>query len=358
MLIRYIAKYRHILTAIVAILFVGGMVYIGVRTNQMKNISINSHVYSGKAMGTAVKKTIYTETEEQSEIVNRTIDNCLDEFEEQISVRITDSEVSKCNRNYAVDGIYPLSDNILDYLRQEIQIWEETDGALSPCIRPVSDLWGIEDGGTEVPDDQLLQNTLQDTNVDDLELVDNGIIFHAEGMAIDFGAVGKGAACDEVRDLLADMQIEGAVVSIGGSILVYGDKGDGKEWHIGIQNPRAEEGKVLGVIDLGSNLIVSTSGDYEKYFEADGKRYHHIFDPATGYPADSGLISVSIISDSGFLSDALSTACFVMGLEEGMAYAEEKGVDAVFVTADKKVYITKGIKKKFRLMAEEYELEN
>lgn len=357
MLIRYIAKYRHILTAIVAILFLGGMVYFGVKTSRMKNISINADVYSGNALGTAVKKTLYAETTAQSEEVNSIINDCLKEFEQQMSVRIADSEVAKCNRGYATGGVYPLSSNILDYLEQEMQICEETNGALSPCIRPISNLWGIEDGETEIPDDQSIQDALQNTNVDDLELVDSGIIFHKAGMAIDFGAVGKGAACDEVRKLLAETQIKGAVISIGGSVLIYGDKGDGKEWHIGIQDPRAEEGEVLGVVDLVGNQIVSTSGDYEKYFESDGKRYHHIFDPATGYPADSGLISVTIISDNGFLSDALSTACFVMGLENGMTYAEEKGVEAVFVTSDKKVYITQGIKKKFRLMTEEYGLE-
>lgn len=357
MLIKYIAKYRHIITAIVAILFLGSMVYFGIKTSQIKNIPVDSDVYSGKAMGTAVKKTIYSETKELNEEANILINSRLKEFENQISVRVIDSEVDRCNRNYAAGGVFQLSDNILDYLKQEMQICEETNGAFSPCIRPVSSLWGIEDGDTDVPMDEQIQSALQHSNPEDMEITEDGIIFHESGMAFDFGAVGKGAACDEVAKTLEQAKVQGAVISIGGSVLAYGDKGDGKEWHIGIQDPRAEEGEVFGVVDVNGNQVISTSGDYEKYFEKGGKRYHHIFDPATGYPADSGLISVTIISESGFMSDALSTACFVMGLEDGMDYAQKKGVEAVFVTTEKKVYVTPGIQKKFRLKAENYELE-
>lgn len=155
---------------------------------------------------------------------------------------------------------------------------------------------------------------------------------------------------------LWEKEIRGAVISVGGSIAVYGSKGNGKEWHIGIQDPRGEEGDILGVVDLSGSKMIATSGDYEKFFEADGKRYHHILDPATGYPADNDLISVTVISDSGFLSDALSTACFVMGLEKGMDYVDKKEVDAIFVTKNKEVYVTKNIKKSFRLQADDYKL--
>lgn len=151
--------------------------------------------------------------------------------------------------------------------------------------------------------------------------------------------------------------IQGAVISVGGSILVYGDKGNGHGWNIAIQDPRGATGDVLGVIYLDGEAMISTSGDYEKYFEIDGKRYHHIFDPNTGYPADNGLISVTVVCDNGMLSDVLSTACFVMGLEDGMEYAKTKGVEAIFVTDEKKVYVTDGLKKTFQLRADAYTLE-
>lgn len=355
-MIKYIAKHRHMITAFVVILLLGGMIYFGAKVNRLKDVHLQKGSYTGSAMGTVVKKSIYVDNTSQSQQINRQIDECLTELEEQISVRVTDSAVSKCNANYVAGDVFAISPNILEYLGQEIQISKETGGAYSPCIRPLASLWGIEDGNTLIPDDEVIKETLEAVNVDNVEITDNGVILHAENMSIDFGASGKGIACDEVAKLLAGSDIQGAVIAIGGSILVYGDKGDGRNWHVGIQDPRAETGEVLGILEVEGGKVVSTSGDYEKYFEQDGKRYHHILDPHTGYPAESGLISVTIISDSGFLSDTMSTACFVMGLEDGMAYAEEKGVEAVFITEEKEVHVTSGIKKWFRLQTNDYDL--
>lgn len=354
---RFIAKYRHVITSIIVIICIGALIFLGVQLQNLNNLDVSVDTFTGIAMGTAVKKNIYSDSTMKSEEVSKEIDTCLQELEEQISVRVTDSEVFLCNHNYAVDGVYRLSDNLVDYLNREMEIYEETDGAFSPCIRPLADLWGIEDGKNEIPEDTLIEEMRQKTDASKLEIADNGIIFHEDNMAIDFGATGKGIACDQIAEKLEENNVQGAVISVGGSIVVYGSKGDGKEWHIGIQDPRGEEGSVFGTIDFSGNKMIATSGDYEKYFELDGKRYHHILDPSTGYPVDNGLISVTIISDSGFLSDALSTACFIMGLEDGMAYAEKKGVDAVFVTEDKKVYITDGLKKTFRIQSGGYKLE-
>lgn len=353
---RFIVKHRHIITAVIVILFLGVLVYLGTRLQNLKKEDVTADTFAGTAMGTAVKKTIYSDNPVRSEEVSKEIDTCLKELENQISVRVSGSEVNLCNRNYAVDGVYELSDNLIGYLKQEMDIYKETDGAFSPCIRPLADLWGIEDGKAEVPDDTRIQDTLGKTDASKIEITDNGIIFHKGNMAIDFGASGKGIACDQITEVLQENGVDGAVISVGGSIAVYGSKGNGKDWHIGIRDPRGDEDEVLGVVDFSGSKMISTSGDYEKYFESGAKRYHHILDPATGYPADNDLMSVTVISANGFLSDALSTACFVMGLEKGMDYAEEKGVDAVFVTKDKKVYVTKNLKKSFHIKADDYKL--
>lgn len=357
MLKYYIRKYHRVITIVVAVLLFVSMAYYGIQANKLRGTKAQSKDYAGNAMGTAVKKTLYMDDMEAADEVNRAINKLLTELEAQISVRIPESEVAGLNRNYAVDGIYHVSENIVDYLEQELIIYKETDGAFSPCIRPLSVLWGIEDGNDVVPSAEAVQSVLPNIDGSLIETVgEDGITLHAENMAIDFGAIGKGIACDQVEVLLGDSDVRGAVVSIGGSILAYGDKGDGKDWHIAIQDPRKQEGSVLGILDVKGGTKISTSGDYEKYFEQDGKRYHHIFDPATGYPAESGLISVTIISDNGLLSDAMSTACFVMGLQKGMEYVEEKGVEAVFVTTDKKVYVSSGIKKRFRLQAKDFKM--
>ena len=151
----------------------------------------------------------------------------------------------------------------------------------------------------------------------------------SEGTLLDFGAIGKGFACDLIHTYLQETDINGAVISVGGSIVAFGDynkKGD--KWRIAITHPRKAD-EYLGVISLDEGFV-STSGDYERYFEKDGKRYHHIFDAETGYPSESGLVSVTVVCDNGLLSDALSTACFVLGKDEGMKLAEKYGASAVF----------------------------
>ncbi len=354
---RFYRQHRQVFIVLFVLACMAAIVYVGVTTKRDLNNHVISRTYAGQAMGTAVKKTLFGGDDAALDKANKEVDQCLRDLENQISVRVEDSEVSRCNRNYAIEGLYPLSQDLIGYLRREMDIYISSKGAFSPCIRPISELWGIEDGEQTVPSDEDIKQTLSQCDPVNIELQDDGIVFHAEHMAIDFGAAGKGIAGDKVKALLQNSSVTGAVVSIGGTVVTYGDKGNGKEWHVGIQNPRGEDGDVFGVVDVTGGTIISTSGDYEKYFEMDGKRYHHIFDPATGYPAESGLMSVSIISEDGFLSDALSTACFVMGVEDGMAYAKEQGVEAIFVTTDKEVYVTDGIKKQFRIQDDEYKLK-
>lgn len=352
----YVRKYKSVIWGMILALFMVILVVVGIHNQHGLSESVGSDTFSGKAMGTVVKKTIYSNDAALNEEVNAKIDDCLRNLENQISVRVVDSEVSNFNRNYVADGIYRLSESVLGYLKEELIIWEETEGAFSPCIRPLTSLWAIEEGQTEIPEEGMITESMKLLDASNIEIVEDGVIFHEDNMAIDFGAAGKGIACDYVIEELEKTDIDGAVISIGGSIAVYGSKGERREWHIGIRDPRGEEDDIMGVVVCEDNVFVSTSGDYEKYFEVDGKRYHHIIDPSTGYPADRGLISVTIISESGFLSDALSTACFVMGLDDGMKYAQKKGVEAVFITEDRQVYVTKGIKKSFNIKEESYTL--
>lgn len=353
-MIRILAKHRHLITALIVIACIAGVVYLASLTKKMKIKGYDSDSYSGSYFGTSVKKTIYSDDAAARDAANEALDAVMEKLDDHISYRNDSSEVSICNRSYAIDGTFPMSSDICSYMKKELTIAEETDGAFCPCILPLSQVWGIEFGNTEVPGQVAINEALMHLNYKNIEVVDSGLIFHDTDMKIDFGATGKGIAADLVMDELRRQNIPGAVVSIGGTIAVYGDKGTGKMWHIGVQDPRDEDGKVLGVLEVNGYSVVSTSGDYEKYFEVDGKRYHHILDPHTGYPVDNGLISVTIVSPNGFLSDALSTACFVMGLEDGMRYAEEKEVSGVFVTSDKKVYLTKDLKKRFNIRADGY----
>ncbi|MBE5941984.1 MAG: FAD:protein FMN transferase [Lachnospiraceae bacterium] len=353
---RFLARNRKIINILVFICCVILFVYFAYLTITSSDSKVENKTYPGTAMGTSVKKNIYADDLLTCDEIDAMIDDTLKELENEISLRVSGSTVQNLNNNYVVDGTNQLPEELLSYLKFQMQICKESNGAFSPCIRPIAALWGIEEGFDVVPTEEEIETVLGRCAVSNLEILEDGVVFHDSGMQIDFGASGKGIACDLIKEKLQASNVRGAVVSIGGSVLTYGDKGNSKGWHIAIQDPRGEQGAMLGIVDVDGEVMVSTSGDYEKYFEIDGKRYHHIFDPRTGYPVDNGLISVTIVSDNGMLSDVMSTACFVMGLEDGMEYANQKGVEAIFVTDQKEVYITKGLKKTFRLQSDDYKI--
>ncbi|MBE6775055.1 MAG: FAD:protein FMN transferase [Ruminococcaceae bacterium] len=224
--------------------------------------------------------------------------------------------------------------SVIEIIKSVKQISDDVGGAFDITVGDLSDLWSIGKDGERVPTEKEIKAVLKDIGYGEIR-VENGTVYH-EGGEIDLGAVGKGFACDLIKAYLSSVGAEGAVVSVGGSILAYGDynkKGD--EWSIAIRHPR-NENEFLGIIRLDEGFV-STSGDYERYFEKDGKRYHHIFDARTGMPADSGLVSVTVVTESGILSDALSTACFIVGPEEGKRLIEKYGASAIFVDEEMNV---------------------
>lgn len=241
------------------------------------------------------------------------------------------SEISRLN-----SGGGKMSEKMQKYISDMLGIYEKSKGAFDFALGSVSDLWGFGNNPL-LPADADIKTALKKSGADKISLTGDEIL--PNGAVIDFGASGKGIALDEVRDILDSMKIKNAVVSVGGSILLYGEK----DFTVGIRNPEGSSGSYIMTVSA-SATCVSTSGSYEQNFEENGKIYHHILNPETGYPVENGLVSVTIISDNGLLSDALSTACFVLGVEDGMKLAEEYGCEAVFVNTDKKVTVSDGLK--------------
>lgn len=207
-------------------------------------------------------------------------------------------------------------------LESILALSEETGGAFDPLLFGVTDAWGFYDEQYRVPTEDELSIALEERRWD-------------------LGGVIKGYAGQQAAELLSTMNIDRAVLNLGGNIQVYGQKADGKSWSIGIQNPAG--GDPIGTVSINGTASVVTSGDYQRYFEADGVRYHHIMDPQTGMPAKSGLSSVTVIGWDGMRADALSTALFVMGLEDALAFWQESGdFEAVFITEAGNVYATQG----------------
>ena len=168
-----------------------------------------------------------------------------------------------------------------------------------------------------------------------------------KGQIVDLGGIAKGYAADQAISIYKKHGITSAYINLGGNVSVLGGKPDGSPWIVGIQNPRQPIGRYIGTLKIRDKIIV-TSGDYERYFIKDNIRYHHILNPKTGYPADSGLISTTIITGLSVDADALSTATFVLGLDKGRKLIESiEGVEAIFITTNKEIFITSGLKNIF-----------
>ncbi len=279
------------------------------------------------SMDTVITEKIYGEN---SSTFIRPVFDIVTGLDETVSRFNEDSEVYRLNTEGKTTD-----KAVIEIINSVKAVSEDVDGAFDITVGELSDLWSIGKENEKIPTEKEIEAVLE--GVDYKKITSDGTAVSFEGGEVDLGAVGKGFACDLINAYLSSTDVKGAVVSVGGSILAYGDynKKDDK-WSIAIRHPRSEN-EFLGIISLDEGFV-STSGDYERYFEKDGKRYHHIFDARTGMPASSGLISVTVVAESGILSDALSTACFIVGEEKGKALLQKYGASAIFV--DEEMNIT------------------
>ena len=310
------------------------------KTEQAKNIDT--------AMGTVVQQNVYAT--ENAETAVSDISAILRRLEEdELSRRLDTAELYAINSAAGEDAGIEVSEQMSQLLDRCLDVWRESDGALDVTIGAAVELWDIDSWAGEgkdavfmPPTDEELQAALAACGGDKLRKQER-MLFLPEGMQIDLGAVGKGIALDRILTYFEEHEnITGAIISVGGSILTYGQKPDGSCWRVGVTDP-ADTAANIGTLKLEGQWCVSTSGDYERYVEVDGVRYHHIIDPATGCPADSGVAGVTILSRDGFLSDALSTACFILGAERGIPLAEHYGAEALFVGKDGSIIMTDGM---------------
>lgn len=305
------------------------------------------------AMGTIIQQTVYAgeNGQEVTEDILRQISGL---EKDTLSKRLESSEIYQINASAGAEGGTELSKPLQEMLGQCLAVSEASDGAFDITMGSVVELWdidewaGMDSEDYELPTEKAVQNALNNTGYENIILQDNRI-FLPERMQLDLGAVGKGIALDEIRNFLDNREdVSGAVISAGGSILTYGKKPDGTSWKVAVVNP-LNPAESIGYLSVEGGWCVSTSGDYERYVEKDGVRYHHILDPKTGYPADGGVSSVTILSENGLLSDALSTACFVLGKEKGSYLAKQYGAEALFVNHEGEISMTEGMEKYFHL---------
>lgn len=266
------------------------------------------------------------------------LEQLLQTLESQYSVTRAGSLLDRLNGGQAVE----LAPDQAALLAQTMELSRRTGGALDPTLYPVTLLWGFTTGSYRVPGEAEIRQALSHTGLDKLQLTDRSAAL-APGAMLDLGAVAKGWAAVQAIHLLEGLDgVECALLALGGNVQTYGVKPDGRPWEIGIQDPFGSG--TAGILHLEGTWSVVTSGGYQRYFESDGRRYCHILDPATGAPADSGLASVTIVARDGLLADGLSTALYVMGLEQGEAFWRDAGdFEAVWITDAGAVYATEGL---------------
>ena len=236
-----------------------------------------------------------------------------------------------------------VSPEVLSVIETAVDVADNCGGVFDVTVGKVTELWGFGGENQRIPSAEELSDLLPYVGYTKMK-ISGAAITLGENQALDLGAVGKGAACDIIRTRLDSMSTDSAVISVGGSLLLYGKR----DFSIGIANPDNNT-QSMGTLKL-SDTCVSTSGDYEQCFEQDGKTYHHILSAVTGRPAASHLRSVTVVCDSGVLSDALSTACFILGYNDSsLALLKKYNAEAIFITSDNIVRCTDGIKKDFEL---------
>ncbi len=286
-------------------------------------------------MGTVMDyRLTYTKSAKERTLCNRWIETGEALERDFLSRRLDTSEIAAINASAGSEEGYELSPEMEELLELCLALSEESEGAFDVTLGALVALWDLdryaEEGGEGFvpPSAEEVEEALTHCGYEKVSIRDHRI-YLPEGMVLDLGAVGKGYYLDRCSDENVEKGLKSAILTAGGSVLTISQEEE-KTWKVGIVDPFRESG-VYGILNFSGQRFVSTSGDYERYVEYDGIRYHHILDPATGYPASSGVRSVTVITDNGTLSDALSTACFVLGAEKGMELAKKMGAEAIFI---------------------------
>lgn len=269
------------------------------------------------------------------------------EINGRMSVYQENSDIWKLNAQ-AGKGPQKVHPDTLYLLSLAKKYSQLTAGAFDSTIRPLAALWNIGKKGDLIPSSNEIEKALSHTGFDDLAVYpdESAAELKRPGMSADLGGIAKGYAGDEVKRILTENGVASALINLGGNIVTIGTQPDGKPWRIGIQNPLRPRGESLISLEPSDCSIV-TSAVNERFFMKNGKRYHHILDPRTGAPVQSGLLSVTVICPSGVHADALSTALFVLGLKKhsefGTLLLENAGAEAVYITERLELFLTPGL---------------
>lgn len=293
---------------------------------------------SGIYFDTVISITLYDTSD--TDILNHCFTLC-EKYENLFSRTVDTSDVAKINA--AGGNPVEISTETADLIKTALSYSELSDGAFDITIAPLSDVWDFPNNTGTIPSQDSITATLSKVDYRQVQVNGNFVTLSGDGTAIDLGGIAKGYIADRLKEYLTSVNVNSALINLGGNVLTIGTKPDDTAFTIGVKKPFDDSGNPIAALSIAGQSIVS-SGTYERYFEVDGKIYHHILDPSTGYPCDNQLIQVTIISDDSTDGDALSTTCFLLGLEKGLKLIESLDqIEAIFVTNDYELHNSSGI---------------
>ncbi|MDO5601270.1 MAG: FAD:protein FMN transferase [Oscillospiraceae bacterium] len=319
----------------------------GILLGRSQENASSPQVYTGFAMSTVITQTAYGKKAAEAEIE---LQRRLQAFENRFSMFLAQSDIARIN---AAAGKSPVSvsGETMGLLKRALELSKTSQGAFQLTIAPVTQLWGITTDHPRVPGADEIARALALVDDDDLILnEEEGTAYlRREGQAVDLGGVAKGTACELARETYEEYGIDSAWLSIGGNIYVRGEKPGGTPFRIGFRDPYQTENSYLASFQM-KDRVLAVSGGYERYFEENGVRYHHIIDPATGYPAESDIVSAGVFAQEGTLADFMSTTLFVWGSGRTLEYMRRPDAcDVIFLTDTGTLYVSESLRDSFEL---------
>lgn len=343
---------------IVTVLFIAAMLLFLVY--QMLNKPTGEWVEKNEfVLGTFSQIRVYAPSQTEGEAIIQKAFDRVREIENRMSSHIETSQVYEINQEAGISSV-EVTDDTLKVIQNGIDYYDETQGLFHIGIGSLIELWGIGSEHPYIPTQSEIEEKLEYLDIHAIQIQGNHVQLMNPQMSLDLGGIAKGYAVDESARILQEEGIQSGFINFGGDVYALGDKPDETPWNVGIREPVIESGSVLGRIP-STNVSVVTSGDYERYSIKEDTVYHHILDPRTGYPSQSGLSSVTIVSDTSIAGDVYSTAAFIMGLDAGLQLIEAaENIEGIFVNHQKEIFLSSGLQNNgFELMNDDYQiLEN
>lgn len=306
-------------------------------------------------MSTYVTQQIYGKN---GETALNNVKKLLNDLEKELSLFIENSDIDKINKNAGIKAVN-VNDYTFNLVKTAKKYSELSNGKFDITIAPLTLLWGIDTENAHVPMQTEINEALKLIDYKNIILneKDKSIMLAEEGMSLDLGGVAKGYIVDLIKKEYENQNIKSALVSIGGNVFAYGTKPDKSLFKLGVRDPNGVTGnEIMGKLKV-KDKVVATTGGYERYFEQDGKIYHHILDVETGYPVKSDIVSVTVISDDGGLADFLSTSIFIEGKENINNFINDERFEVIIIDNTNKVYVSPSLMDDFEISNKDYSLE-